>query len=80
MYPPGGPRQPEMNFDQILGQIRGAMAKLTGRFGGGGVASGELASSTALKTFRRTFRGLDTPTSKEVIVRIATKNLMSQNL
>ena len=29
----------------------------------GGVASGELASSTALKTFRRTFRGLDTPTS-----------------
>ena len=37
MYPPGGPRQPEMNFDQILAQIRGAMAKLTGRFGGGGV-------------------------------------------
>ena len=37
MYPPGGPRQPEMNFDQILAQIRGAMAKLTGRFGGGGI-------------------------------------------
>ncbi|MDA0734714.1 MAG: FtsH protease activity modulator HflK [Chloroflexi bacterium] len=37
MYPPGGPRQPEMDFDQILNQLRGAMAKITARFGGGGI-------------------------------------------
>lgn len=37
MYPPGGPRQPEMDFDQILAQLRGGLAKITARFGGGGV-------------------------------------------
>jgi len=37
MYPPGGPRQPEMDFDQILARLREGMAKLTARFGGGGI-------------------------------------------
>ena len=37
MYPPGGPRQPEMDFDQILARLRDGMAKLTARFGGGGI-------------------------------------------
>ncbi len=37
MYPPGGPRQPEMDFDQITGRLRDGLGKLTGRLGGGGV-------------------------------------------
>ena len=37
MYPPGGPRQPEMDFDQITARLRAGLGKFTGRFGGGGV-------------------------------------------
>ena len=39
MYQPGGqpPRQPEMNFDQILGGVGGAFRRISGRLGGGGV-------------------------------------------
>ena len=39
MYQPGGqpPRQPEMNFDQLLGGIRETLGRISGRLGGGGV-------------------------------------------
>ena len=39
MYQPGGqpPRQPEMNFDQLLGGLRTALGRISGRLGGGGV-------------------------------------------
>ena len=37
MYPPGAPRQPEVNFEQIIAGLRTNFAKITGRLGGGGV-------------------------------------------
>ena len=37
MYPQGGPRQPEINFEQILAGLRTNFGKVTGRLGGGGV-------------------------------------------
>ena len=37
MYPPSGSRQPEMDFDAVLGRIRRGWSQLTQRFGGGGV-------------------------------------------
>ena len=37
MYPPGGPRQPEINFEQILGGFRNTLGRIGGRLGGGGV-------------------------------------------
>ena len=39
MYQPGGqpPRQPEMNFDQMLGGVRNTLGRLAARLGGGGV-------------------------------------------
>ena len=37
MYPPGGPRQPEINFEQILGGLRTNLGRITRRLGGGGV-------------------------------------------
>ena len=37
MYPPGGSRQPEMDFDQILNRLKGGFGALTKRFGGGGI-------------------------------------------
>ena len=37
MYQPGGRRQPEMDFEQVLAQIRNALNPLLRRFGGGGV-------------------------------------------
>lgn len=39
MYQPGGqpPRQPEMNFDQMMGGVRNTLGRFTGRLGGGGV-------------------------------------------
>ena len=39
MYQPGGqpPRQPEMNFDQLLGGLGSTLRRITGRLGGGGV-------------------------------------------
>ena len=39
MYQPGGggPRQPELDFDQILGNVRNVLGRLAQRLGGGGV-------------------------------------------
>ena len=38
MYQPGGgPRQPEMDFEKIMGGIRDGIGSLTQRFGGGGI-------------------------------------------
>ena len=37
MYPPGGQRQPELDFEQILGGIRNTLGGVTQRLGGGGV-------------------------------------------
>ena len=38
MYQPGGgPRQPELDFDQIMGRIRDVIGRVTQRLGGGGV-------------------------------------------
>ena len=39
MYQPGGqpPRQPEMNFDQMMGGVRNTLGRLAARLGGGGV-------------------------------------------
>ncbi|MCH7605721.1 MAG: FtsH protease activity modulator HflK [Chloroflexi bacterium] len=37
MYPPGGPRQPEVNFDQILAGLRSAVGPVFARLGGFGV-------------------------------------------
>ena len=36
-FPSGGPRQNELNFDQIIGQIQQGLGRLTRRFGGGGI-------------------------------------------
>ena len=38
MYPPGGQRQPEMDFEQVTARFREGMGRFSGRFGGGGVA------------------------------------------
>ncbi len=38
MYQPGGgPRQPELDFDQIIGNIRDGIGRISQRLGGGGV-------------------------------------------
>ena len=37
MYPPGGPRQPDMDFEQILGSVRNNFNRIFGRLGGGGL-------------------------------------------
>ena len=37
MYPPGGPRQPDVNFDQIFGSARSGFGRIFGRLGGGGL-------------------------------------------
>ena len=37
MYPPGAPRQPEMDFDQLTARFRENLGKLNRRLGGGGV-------------------------------------------
>ncbi len=37
MYPPGGSRQPEVDFDQILGRIRDTFGRINKRLGGGGI-------------------------------------------
>ena len=37
MYPPGGPRQPEMDFDQITARLRQGLGKFTGKLGSAGV-------------------------------------------
>ena len=37
MYPQGGPRQPEINFDQILAGLRTTLGGISRRLGGGGV-------------------------------------------
>ncbi len=38
MYPPGGQRQPEMDFEQVTARFRDGLGRVSGRFGGGGVA------------------------------------------
>ena len=38
MYQPGGgPRQPEMDFEKIMGNIQDGIGKIAQRFGGGGI-------------------------------------------
>ena len=37
MYPTGGPRQPEINFDQIMARIRETLGPIATRLGGGGI-------------------------------------------
>ncbi len=37
MYPPGGPRQPDLNFEQIVGSARNNFNRIFGRLGGGGL-------------------------------------------
>jgi len=37
MQSPGGPRQPEIDFDQIIGTVRDKLTRLSQRLGGGGV-------------------------------------------
>jgi len=37
MYPPGGPRQPDVNFEQILASLRTNLGRIASRLGGGGV-------------------------------------------
>ncbi|MFQ6026446.1 MAG: FtsH protease activity modulator HflK [Dehalococcoidia bacterium] len=37
MYPPGGPRQPEMDLDQVLARLREGWIQLSRRLGGGGM-------------------------------------------
>lgn len=37
MYPQGGPRQPEIDFEQIIGRIRAFLGPVGSRLGGGGV-------------------------------------------
>ena len=37
MYPPGGPRTPEINFEQILAGVRNTLGRISGRLGGGGL-------------------------------------------
>lgn len=37
MYPPGGPRQPEINFEQIFSGFRSTIGRISNRLGGGGV-------------------------------------------
>ena len=37
MYPPGGPRQPEVDFEKILNMLRANFGRIAGRLGGGGV-------------------------------------------
>ena len=37
MNPPGGPRQPEINLDQILNGLRTSLGQIARRLGGGGV-------------------------------------------
>ena len=37
MYPPGGPRQPEFDFEQIMARAREVMGRINKRLGGGGM-------------------------------------------
>lgn len=37
MYPPGGQRQPEMDFEQVTARFREGLGRFGGRFGGSGV-------------------------------------------
>ena len=37
MYPPGGPRQPEVDFDQIIGSFKTNLGRIASRLGGGGI-------------------------------------------
>ena len=37
MYPPGGPRQPEMDLDQVLARLKEGWNQLSRKLGGGGI-------------------------------------------
>ena len=37
MFQPGGPRQPEVDFDQLLSGVKGTLCRIAARLGGGGV-------------------------------------------
>jgi membrane protease subunit HflK len=37
MFQPGGPRQPEVDFDQLLAGVKGTIGSIAARLGGGGV-------------------------------------------
>ena len=37
MFQPGGPRQPEVDFDQMLAGVKGTLGSIAARLGGGGV-------------------------------------------
>ena len=37
MFQPGGPRQPEVDFDQMLAGVKGTLRSIAARLGGGGV-------------------------------------------
>ncbi len=37
MFPPGGQRQPEMDFEQVTARFRDGLGRISGRFGGGGI-------------------------------------------
>ena len=37
MFQPGGPRQPEVDFDQLLAGVKGTLGSIAARLGGGGV-------------------------------------------
>ena len=37
MFQPGGPRQPEVDFDQMLAGVKGTIGSIAARLGGGGV-------------------------------------------
>ena len=37
MYPPGGSRPPEMDFDQLTARLREGWGRISRRLGGGGV-------------------------------------------
>ena len=37
MFPPGGQRQPEMDFEQVTARFREGVGRFSGRFGGGGI-------------------------------------------
>ena len=41
MYQPGGgPRQPELDFEKIMGNVRDGIGRVAQRLGGGGVGLG----------------------------------------
>ena len=50
-FPQGGPRQPELDFEQILGRIKEALGPIGQKLGGGGVGSQSLRDGVARVEF-----------------------------